>query len=156
MFPPDVGPLLRVGAKTPANVDKAGAPMDLYALAAFAIPPLGAFRVPLGLHVQLPAWTKIVLQTRANFQRRRLTVTNPALGPNQELTMLVTNASHTKQRVSRGACVARARLHHSTPKDPRVPAYHKSPSYVSRPPRCVITLYQVATLPTFSNIPCPL
>ena len=70
---------IRVGAKSPTNLDKAGALMDLYAPAALTILPLGASRVNLGLHVQLPAGTKIVLQTRSNFQRRGLTVANPEL-----------------------------------------------------------------------------
>ena len=85
---------IRVGAKLPTNLDKAGAPMELYAPASITIPPLGASRVHLGLHVQLPAGTEIVLQIRIN----------------QELTMLITNDSHTEQRISRGACLAQAIL----------------------------------------------
>ncbi len=35
---------IRVGAKMPTNLNKARAPMEFYAPAAFAIPPLGAIR----------------------------------------------------------------------------------------------------------------
>ena len=56
--------------------------------------------------MQLPAQTELVLRTRANFQRQGLTITNPELWANKELTMSITNASHTEQRVSSGACVA--------------------------------------------------
>jgi dUTPase len=105
---------IRVGAKVPSNLDKAGAPMELYMPDSFAIPPLGAARVPLGLHVVLPSDTELVLQTRNNFQRRGLTVTNSTCETGQGLTILVTNASQVEQRVSRGACVARASLHRSS------------------------------------------
>ena len=91
---------IRLGVKPPMNLDKAGAPMDFYAPDAIIIPPLGASRVNLGLHIQLPARTEIVLQTRTNFQRRGLTVANLELQTNKKLTMLITNASHTKQRIS--------------------------------------------------------
>ncbi len=118
------------------NLSKAGAPMEFYAPAAFAIPPLGATRVALGLHVILPTSTEIVLQTRANLQRRGLTVTNPGLGSVHELTMLVTNASHTEQRVSRGACVARASLYCFSIQMTSTPAYYRSPSAVPRACTC--------------------
>ena len=85
----------------------------------------------LGLHIQLPAKTEIVLQTRQNFQRRGLTVTNPQLRANRELTMLITNHSHTEQRVSRGACVARAVLHHAVPQEESA-AHHGSRPDVPR------------------------
>ncbi len=113
---------IRVGAKVPSNLNKVGTPMELYTPDSFAIPPLGAVRVPLGLHVVLPSDTKLVLQTRNNFQRQGLTVTNPTLGAGHELTMLVTNASQVEQRVSRGACVARASLHRSSPPGSGTPA----------------------------------
>ncbi len=58
---------IRVGAKVPTNLTKAGTPMELYTPDSFAIPPLGAVRVPLGLHVVLPNDTELVLQTRNNF-----------------------------------------------------------------------------------------
>ena len=60
---------IRVGAKAPSNLDKVGAPMELYASTTIAVHLLGASRVSLGLHVKLPAETEIVLQTRPNFQR---------------------------------------------------------------------------------------
>ena len=104
---------VRVGTKAPSNLNKAGAPMDLYAPFTLAIPPLGASRVYLDLHIQLPAKTESVLQTRQNFQRRGLTITNPQLRADRELTMLITNNSHTKQWVSQGACVDQAVLHHA-------------------------------------------
>ncbi len=83
---------IRVGAKTPANIHKAGVPMELYTLAAFTVLPLGAAREALGLHIVLPASTEIVLQFWANFQRLGLTVTNPELGPSWELTAIPSNA----------------------------------------------------------------
>jgi len=104
---------IRAGAKIPSNLDKAGVPMEFYTPDSFAIPPLGAARVSLGLHVVLPRHTELVLQTRNNFQRRGLTVTNPTWKTGPGLTILVTNASQVEQRVSRGACVARASLHRS-------------------------------------------
>ncbi len=67
---------------------------------------------------------------------RWLMVTNPEIRPSRELTMLVTNASHTQQQVSKGACVARASLHHSSPQETRIPAYHRSPSDAPQVPRC--------------------
>ena len=106
---------IRVGAKRPSNLDKMGAPMEFYAPSSIVVPPLGASRVSLGLRVQLPAETEIVLQTRPNFQRRGLAVANPQLGANRELTMLISNHSQTEQRVSRGACIARAVLHRAVP-----------------------------------------
>ncbi len=96
--------------------------MDLYTPDSFAIPPLGAAQVPLGLHVVLPRSTELVLQTRNNFQRRGLTVTNPTWATGQGLTILVTNASQVEQRVSRGACVARASLHQSSLPEKGAPA----------------------------------
>ncbi len=117
-----------VGAKMPTNLNKAGAPMEFYAPAAFTIPPLGAIRMALSLRVTLSTGAELVLQTRANFQRRGLNVTNPGLGAGHELTMLVTNASHTEQQVSRGACVARASLHRSSLQETGAPAYQQSPS----------------------------
>jgi transposase InsO family protein/dUTPase len=113
---------IRVGAKLPSNLDKAGAPMEFYTPESFAVPPLGAARVPLGLHVVLPPSTELVLQTRNNFQRRGLTVTNPTWETGPGLTILVTNASQVEQRVSRGACVARASLHQSSTPGKETPA----------------------------------
>ena len=71
----------------------------------------------MGLHIHLPAKMEIVLQTRQNFQHRGPTVTTPHLRANRELTMLITNYSHTEQRESRGACVTRAVLHHAVPQE---------------------------------------
>ncbi len=108
---------IRVGARRPSNLDQAGAPMEFYAPSSIVIPPLGASRVSLGLRVQLPAETELVLQTRQNFQRRGLAVANPRLEANRELTMLISNHSQTEQRVSRGACIARAVLHRAVPQE---------------------------------------
>ena len=108
---------IRVGARRPSNLNQAGAPMEFYAPFAITIPPLGTTRICLGLRVQLPAETELILQTRQNFQRRGLAVANPRLEANQELTMLITNHSQTEQRVSRGACVARAVLHRAVPQE---------------------------------------
>ena len=116
---------IQVGAKRPSNLDKTGAPMVFYAPTTIVVPPLGASRVSLGLHVQLPAETEIVLQTRPNFQRRGLAVANPQLGTNRELTMLISNHSQTEQRVSRGACVARAVLHRAVPQEEPVLRRHR-------------------------------
>jgi hypothetical protein len=60
---------IRVGAKTPANIHKTGVPMELYTLAAFTVPPLGAARVALGLHIVMPASTEIILQIWAGVDR---------------------------------------------------------------------------------------
>ena len=78
---------------------------------------LSVSRVKLGLHVQLPARMEMVLQTRSNFQHRRLTVANPELRTKKELTLLITNDNHTEQRISRKACVAWALLHRILPQE---------------------------------------
>ena len=101
---------LKVGAKLPSNLDKPGAPMEFYAPTSISIPPLGASRIPVGLHVQLPSQTELVLQTKANFQRRGLTVTNPEMTSRHELTVLITNDSQMEQKISRGACLVRGIL----------------------------------------------
>ena len=101
---------LKVGAKLPANLDKPGAPLEFYAPTSISIPPLGASRVTVGLHVQLPEKMELVLQTRANFQRRGLTVTNPEMSQRHEMTVLITNDSQTEQRISKGACLVRGVL----------------------------------------------
>ena len=125
---------IRVGARRPSNLDQAGAPMEFYAPAPIVIPPLGASRVSLGLRVQLPAETELVLQTRQNFQRRGLAVANPRLEANRELTMLISNHSQTEQRVSRGACIARAVLHRAVPQEEPVLNRHRPVVYPgSRP-----------------------
>jgi len=105
---------LRVGAKMPTNLSKAGAPREFYAPAALAIPQIGATRVALGLHAILPTATEIVLHTRANFQCRGLTVNNPGLGVVHELTTMVTNAS----------------LYRSSTQRTSTPAYYWSPTAV--------------------------
>ena len=87
----------RVGARRPNNLNQTGPPLEFYAPFAITIPPLGTTRVCLGLRVQLPAATELILQTRQNFQRRGLAVANPRLEANQELTMLITNHSQTEQ-----------------------------------------------------------
>jgi dUTPase len=106
---------LRVGAKLPSNLDKPGAPLEFYAPTSISIPPLGASRIPVGLHVQLPERTELVLQTRTNFQRRGLTVTNPKMTERHELTILITNDSQMEQRISRGACLVRGVLRKAQP-----------------------------------------
>ena len=131
---------IRVGARRPSNLDQAGAPMEFYAPSSIVIPPLGASRVSLGLRVQLPAETELVLQTRQNFQRRGLAVANPRLEANRELTMLISNHSQTEQRVSRGACIARAVLHRAVPQEEAVLRRHRLPypqvqGLVAREPR---------------------
>ncbi len=73
--------------------------------------------LPPGATGQFP-----VHQPETEASAKGLMVTNSELRLSWELTMLVTNASHTEKQVSRGACVARASLHHSSPQEPKSPA----------------------------------
>ena len=102
---------IKVGTKVPHNLHARGNPGVLCPKFACST-PVKSYQSYSGTACPTAS------QIRANLQHRGLTITSPELQANLELTMLF--AGHTEQRVSQGACIARAILHFHTPKTQQI------------------------------------